>query len=314
MSLNVVGNNYNLRSVQPLDQTKKTRQRIKGAAQQTLKEFTPLSRTKKTLSGMSHRPSKTVSKTKRAAEADLNPRASKKKKLPDSILVGLDQQVERTTRNMSMLCATIPGKIAGKKVLEQHLAVTQARKIPGLSQTDASSYEADFTLDGTRPNLAIIRINSQVGVGVFLKPDQKAIPKGALIGLYAGFFTISAKSEARNSAYLMGVSTEKLTKREIALITSSKPKTDGSCYQIDVDANFGGNFTRYINHSTYHGNLENRLIEYKRMLQVAFYAKKRINPGEQLLYSYGMQYWKQIGIKPSLMTPTTYKLTDKKMD
>ena len=160
----------------------------------------------------------------------------------------------------------------------------------------------------------IIRIDSEVGMGVFLKPDQKAIPKGTFIGLYAGDYIISSENEAHDTSYLMGVADAELTKHEISQLEESTPETKSSGYMIDIDAKVRGNFTRLINHSTDDGNLETRFVEYERTRQIAFFTIRKINPGEQLLYSYGMQYWKQLGVTPSPMTPTTYKLTDEKMD
>ena len=158
MSVKVIGGGHYLRSIQTPDQTKTTSLRTKRAAQPALKKKVHLSRTKKMLSSISARPLKTAEKTKRAAGADLNPKAPKKKKLQSdsaSIVVNLDQQVKRLTHNMTMLRAEIPKTFAGR-IIQQRLA-TRTDKIKSLSEKAVSSYESDLAQDGIRPNLAIPR-------------------------------------------------------------------------------------------------------------------------------------------------------------
>jgi hypothetical protein len=315
MSVKAIEGSYYLRSSQASDQTKTSSLKTKRAAQPTFKRNIHQSKTKKMTSGLSANSLKTAKKTKRAAVADLNPSAPKKKKLqskPGSILISLDQQVVRLTHNMTMHCAEIPKTLAGR-IIQHHLAI-QDDELKSLPQLAVSSYDSDLSQHGIRQNLAIIRINSEVGMGVFLKPDQKAIPKETFIGLYAGDYVISSESEVHDTSYLMGVVDANLTKQEVSQIEESMPEEQSCHYMIDIDAKIRGNFTRLINHSTDDDNLETRFVEYNKTRQIALFTKKKINPGEQLLFSYGTDYWKQIKITPSPMSPTTYKLIAKKTD
>ena len=313
MSVKAIEGKYFLRSSQASDQTKTTSLKTKRAAQPTFKKNIHQSKTKKMTTGLSANSLKTAKKIKRAAEDDLNPSVPKKKKLqsqPGSILISFDQQEVRLTHNMMMPCAEIPKTFAGR-IIQHHLAI-QDDEIKSLPQLDVSSYDSDLAQHGIRQNLAIIRINSGVGMGVFLKPDQKAIPKGTFIGLYAGDYVISSESEVHDTSYLMGVAEANLTKQEVSQIEQSIPETQSCHFMIDIDAKIRGNFTRLINHSTDSENLETRFVKYKKTRQIALFTKKKINPGEQLLFSYGTDYWKQLKITPSPMYPTTYKLIARK--
>ena len=71
-----------------------------------------------------------------------------------------------------------------------------------------------------------------------------------------------------------------------------------------------GNFTRYINHTSLAPNIEAVLSKLPGgKLEVLLFALHTINPGQQLLSSYGGLYWKALGIIPDDMTPDTYLLT-----
>ncbi len=160
MSVKAIGISYYLRSIQTSDKTKTTSLKTKRAAQPTFKKKSHQRKTKIMTSGLSAKPLKTAKKTKRAAEADLNPSAPKKKKLqsqPSSILISLDQQVERLTHNMTMHCAEIPKTFAGR-IIQHHLAI-QPDKIKSLSQRAVRSYDSDLSQHGIRQNLLIHSAN-----------------------------------------------------------------------------------------------------------------------------------------------------------
>ena len=160
MSVKAIGISYYLRSIQTSDKTKTTSLKTKRAAQPTFKKKSHQRKTKIMTSGLSAKPLKTAKKTKRAAEADLNPIAPKKKKLqsqPSSILISLDQQVERLTHNMTMHCAEIPKTFAGR-IIQHHLAI-QPDKIKSLSQRAVRSYDSDLSQHGIRQNLLIHSAN-----------------------------------------------------------------------------------------------------------------------------------------------------------
>jgi SET domain-containing protein len=91
-------------------------------------------------------------------------------------------------------------------------------------------------------------------------------------------------------------------------------------YSLLIDAIKKGNFTRYINHSE-EPNVVAALCRIpaknsyglsKAAIEVIYFSKKIIRPGEQLLVSYEdgeKSYWKASKIKPFVMTPKTFRLS-----
>lgn len=124
--------------------------------------------------------------------------------------------------------------------------------------------------------ITIRHIDNVVGYGVYANRD---IEKGEFIGFYTGQWRLD---ERCGSEYLFEA-------------------IDDS--NIFIDANTCGNFTRYINHAySRKCNLE-AIIYLKEQGSlhlpiVIYYAKKKINLGQQLLINYGKQYWNNIGFKP----------------
>lgn len=73
---------------------------------------------------------------------------------------------------------------------------------------------------------------------------------------------------------------------------------NGTWYSIDshmqdVPPSYG----RLINHCTKHTNMQPEVIKVNQKWVVVFYAKRDIQPGEQLLYNYGHKYDKSGNFK-----------------
>ncbi|MBS0625809.1 MAG: SET domain-containing protein-lysine N-methyltransferase [Verrucomicrobia bacterium] len=112
-----------------------------------------------------------------------------------------------------------------------------------------------------------------------------------------------------------------LHKEEQALFDPKRKFHSRRHYALKLDAAKNGNFTRFINHS----DEPNVRIEYMRIpknslglavapLEVIYFAKKTIHPGEQLLVSYEgdeNSYWGAMGIKPYPLFPKTFVLQGK---
>ena len=135
-------------------------------------------------------------------------------------------------------------------------------------------------------------VNDQVNHGVFA---TREISKGEFIGVYSGEIGFGDYHEKDASSYLFEM-------------------LDDIVY---VDAKNGGNFTRYINHTTPENcNVMSLLylMETSRFGRVftipiiILYANESIQAGEQLLYDYGNDYWDVLGVNPKAITPQTYTL------
>jgi hypothetical protein len=116
-------------------------------------------------------------------------------------------------------------------------------------------------------------VNEQIGHGLFAKQKFKA---GDVIGYYAGYLT----DKPFNQAYSFGF--------------------DGSVFDgLNIDPTHFGNAMRFINHtSDKFANV--KTVEYFQdgLPFVMFVAKKDMEPGDEMLYDYGVGYWDTQGIVP----------------
>lgn len=131
------------------------------------------------------------------------------------------------------------------------------------------------------PHVAVKYCAAIRGKGLYAMED---IAPGQLIGLYSGVLTRDEDTVDGNR-YLFGVG--------------------GGC---SIDAACCGNYTRAINNTT--GRYANA-DAYKIKLpgchvpQIAFLASKQIRKGQQILFSYGRQYFAVLKLKPLPLTPDT---------
>ncbi len=187
--------------------------------------------------------------------------------------------------------------------LEQILAVTKIIVEKGLPE-----------------NLVLQKLPHNLGYGIFLHPHAKPIPKEQVIAPYAGEVSIRPQDHVDDSAYAFS------TMNDLFLSEEEQKKFDKTNrfnpkrpYMLNLDADKKGNFTRFINHSS-EPNLEAYLIEVpknrfglERMpIEVIYFSKRNIMPGEQLLVSYeddqDSSYWEACGIEPYEMSPQTFML------
>jgi len=121
------------------------------------------------------------------------------------------------------------------------------------------------------------KISDEIGYGLF---SIEKLPKGAWIGEYTGVIrkVIPAKeSNKHNGRFLSDYA-----------FTYPRPLPDGT--RLEVDAMCEGNPLRFANHSfrpnasVDHLLFENRWVTF-------FRARKTIEPGQEILINYGMEYW-----------------------
>lgn len=170
--------------------------------------------------------------------------------------------------------------------------------------------------------LVLKKVSDEVGHGIFLHPKAAPLKKGAVIGSYSGELAIEVENKEDDSAYAFAVLGGLILKKaEQARLDKGKKFAPNRRYALNLDANHKGNFTRFINHCE-SPNVEaiilsvpkNRFGLEERPIEVVYFAKKTINPGEQLLVCYEDEdetYWSAFGTKPVKMTPKTYQLDAK---
>ena len=115
-------------------------------------------------------------------------------------------------------------------------------------------------------NKAYVVKRSSAGLGLFA---AVAIPKGACIIEYKGRVLAKGEEYTITSQYLFEVNA-----------------------RVTIDGKARSNTARYINHSC-RGNAEP--IIYKHCVYI--FAKRKILPGEEIVYDYGKEFWKEY-IKP----------------
>jgi uncharacterized protein len=103
---------------------------------------------------------------------------------------------------------------------------------------------------------------------------EKEFKPGELIGEYTGVVKCIEECDPENSYHFEYINT----------------KSKGEWY---VDAREYGNWTRFINHSTF-PNVDVIMGVSRGVGHLLFVAWRSIEKGEQLLYNYGENYWKFI--------------------
>src|SRR3989304_2902912 len=122
------------------------------------------------------------------------------------------------------------------------------------------------------PKCTIQWMNGWVGYGVFALQD---IPRFTYIGEYTGVVRRRKRLFFRRNDYCFNY--------EISYVVRSP---------FLIDAENGGNFTRFINHSDT-PNLESIGMFLEGMTHIILRSTRKIVKGEQLTYDYGEDYWKK---------------------
>lgn len=175
--------------------------------------------------------------------------------------------------------------------------------------------------EGLPKHLVCKKLPGELGKGIFLHPMAKPILKGEIIAPYSGEISLLPQSLPDDSVYAFApLSDICLTKQEHQMLKSSLPYHPRRLYWLNIDAEKKGNFTRFINHSEKPNVVAelfsippNSLGLDPAPVEVLYLAKKRIEPGEQLLINYegeDKSYWSAVGIKPFSMTPKTFRLNE----
>jgi hypothetical protein len=172
---------------------------------------------------------------------------------------------------------------------------------------------------GLPESFVLKKLPGELGHGIFLHPKAKAILRGQIIAPYTGEVMFVPQSVVDDSAYAFELMSKVILNREEQKQLGGKlgyqPRRR---YCVHVEALKKGNFTRFINHSdkpnVVAGLYQIPTNSYGLIcspLEVIYRAKKRINPGEQLLVCYegdDASYWGAMGIKPVPITATTFQL------
>jgi SET domain len=159
-----------------------------------------------------------------------------------------------------------------------------------------------------------------LGHGIFLHPDAKPLLRGRVIAPYSGTISISPEHAPDDSAYVFElVGNIRLSKEEQARFSKKLPYQPSRLYSVNLDALKKGNFTRFINHSETPNVIAhlvripaNDLGLIPSPLQIVYFVKRKILPGEQLLVSYEegeKSYWTSLREKPIPMGPKTFQLS-----
>lgn len=133
------------------------------------------------------------------------------------------------------------------------------------------SYYAKELENQLFPPFEIKWIDPRLGYGVFALSD---LPRHAFIGEYTGFVRRKRLFFAKSSDYCFGLETH----------------MGWPGYVIDAEK--GGNMTRFLNHSE-KPNLEPIAIFHKGLIRIILRTLRRIQKGEQLTYDYGVDYWRK---------------------
>ena len=115
----------------------------------------------------------------------------------------------------------------------------------------------------------IKRMSARMGYGVFARADL--LPR-AFIGEYTGYVRRKKLLFAKSSDYCFGL------------------ETNMGWPGYVIDAEKGGNMTRFLNHSET-PNLEPVAIFHKGLIRIILRTLHRIAKGQQLTYDYGVDYW-----------------------
>ena len=121
--------------------------------------------------------------------------------------------------------------------------------------------------------LYIAFVSDQVGYGCFA---DKLIKKGEIIGVSTG--------------HLMKRDNVKKYTDYMVLYPSIVTTEDG-IVEFVINSNFGGNYTRFINSSSKHPNVECRFIPRNGFWQAVYVAIQDIPKDTQLLMNYGSEFW-----------------------
>lgn len=208
-------------------------------------------------------------------------------------------------------------KIVAREVRKQGLNLLRATR-KHLQEILAVSKEIE---KNSLPSYLVRKkLPHDLGHGIFLHPKARPIPRGHVIAPYSGEVSLLPQNREDDATHAFGpLSDMHLKKEEQKRLDKRNRYHPNRLYAIKLDALKKGNFTRFINHSD-EPNIVAHLVRIPKNtlgmepspLEVVYFAKKKILPGEQLLVCYEAgedeSYWGVLKIKPLHMTPKTFRL------
>jgi hypothetical protein len=209
--------------------------------------------------------------------------------------------------------------IASREVRKQKINVLRATK---KHMREIAEICRIIEKQGLPESLVCKKLPNKLGFGIFLHPNAKPILKGQIIVPYSGELTLVPQNYPDDSLYAFApLSDIHCTKEEQKFLDSKLRYHPRRLYSLNVDAVKQGNFSRFVNHST-KPNIVAELLciptnEYgltPSPIEVFYFAKKTIHPGEQLLVCYEDEensYWGPLKIKPVPITPKTFQLNSR---
>ncbi len=125
--------------------------------------------------------------------------------------------------------------------------------------------------EGWVANVTVQWINQTMGFGLFADED---LPKSTYIGEYTGHVHRYNPFQPTNTAYSI-----------------SYPQMPWTLQKYLIDAEKGGNETRFINHAQ-EPNLEVNSVCDRGLMRIIFVTKRAVKSSEQLTFDYGAAYWR----------------------
>ncbi len=132
---------------------------------------------------------------------------------------------------------------------------------------------------GVHPSVAIRFIDQEVGLGVF---TMQRIPPCSYVGEYTGIVRERKRKHLKNKVYCVRYGAWQLGRQKFI-----------------IDAEKGGNFARFINHSAT-PNLSLQSVYWRGMPRMIFIALQEIEEGAQLTFDYGIFFWKECQQTPKM--------------
>jgi hypothetical protein len=180
-----------------------------------------------------------------------------------------------------------------------------------IGKRNLNKYRKSLETTGTPDGLVVVKINDLIGFGVFA---TKTFKQGDFIGFYSGELRVGGINRKNcttfdNNDYALDLAiTKSFTHKELTTwMGKEHPEITPKKVVVQVNAETRGNFTRYINHTPgIYSNCIPSRCRVEGVLQSIFLVTKTIQPGEQLLWDYGIEYWKHRDIVPVTVTPATY--------
>lgn len=157
-----------------------------------------------------------------------------------------------------------------------HQVLTQVAKAKKKDKIPAEKIWMGIYFDkeirkGMHPAVSIRYVDEEVGYGVFA--DAK-IPACTFVGEYAGVIQMRKPKQLKEKMHVL----------RYTLWESKK--------NFAIDAEYQGNFTRFINHSD-KPNLILQSVYWRGIPRMIFVSLKEIKQGKQLTFDYGPLFWKE---------------------